>query len=68
MAFYAIFLLLSLTPAFCFLLGIFFAHKFLLQEVHVLEEEPEFPPSSAREPGPSLFGDPSSLLEEWAQS
>lgn len=36
---YALFLLLSLTPTICFLMGAFFAHKFLLQEVHVLSEE-----------------------------
>lgn len=36
---YALFLLLSLLPAVCFLMGALFAHKFLLQEVHVLSGE-----------------------------
>jgi hypothetical protein len=37
---YALFLLLSLTPAVCFLMGALFAHKFLLQEVHLAPGAP----------------------------
>lgn len=50
---YALFLLLSLTPAVCFLMGALFAHKFLLQEVHIISEEL---PVSLEDMSPSYTG------------